>query len=91
MKEKTTYEKALSLLDEGIADKHQTYPDTGIIVINLGKNFCGYVFPDQKYVEVAEDNTLFCYGTISDDLKTVVNKHSRRLTYLLSFDIIPWD
>jgi len=32
----TNYEKALELLNRGMADKHHTFNDTGYLIIDLG-------------------------------------------------------
>lgn len=78
----TEYEKAIKT---GMAEEHYSFKDTGIVILNLGEDFCGYVYPDQKTVEVTHGNQVVWYGNISDDLKSVeCTRHNRIRT------IEPW-
>lgn len=47
----TNYEKALELLDRGMANKHHTFNDTGYLFIDLGGAYGGYISPNDKNVE----------------------------------------
>ena len=42
----TNYEKALELLNRGMADKHHTFNDTGYLTIDLGGAYAGYISPN---------------------------------------------
>lgn len=66
------YEKAEKLLANGLAEKHYSYDKTGILIMDLGGNYCGYIGPDDNTVEVTRNNQVFCHGTISDDLTSVL-------------------
>ena len=68
------YEKAMMLLEKGIAGKHRTFEQTGIIVINLepcqdpdNDDFCGYIAPDECAVEVTMRNSVWGFGHIRND------------------------
>ena len=68
------YEKATMLLEKGVAKKHRTFEQSGIIVINLvpenqmdNDDFCGYIAPDECAVEVTMRNTVWGFGHISKD------------------------
>lgn len=72
----TNYEKAKILLAQGKAEKHNTFKDTGIIYFlctdaKNGRELCAYVYPDKKYLDIVDNNTLIWYGEISDDLTQV--------------------
>lgn len=41
----SNYEKAMALLNKGIAEKHYTFKSTGYIVLDLGGAYAGYVSP----------------------------------------------
>lgn len=76
------YEKALMLLEKGIAEKHHTFNDTGIITLNLepypGNNdFVAYVDPVEQSVEVVMNNKVWGHGHIAED-NTVVNCGMRK-------------
>lgn len=65
------YEKATMLLEKGIAKKHYSFKQTGIIVINLvpenqtdNDDFCGYIAPDDCAVEITKNNRVWGYGYI---------------------------
>lgn len=67
------YEMALKLLEKGIAEKHNTFGDTGIIIIDLGGVYCGYADPNKKYIEITgSSNSVVDRGNLSDDLKQIV-------------------
>ena len=75
----TNYEKAMILLKNGIARKHGTFKNTGYICIDLGE-YCGYISPRDKYVDVAEDVTHVSWGNI-DIVKMMVLDTSNRHSY----------
>lgn len=67
----TEYSKANYLLENGVAKKHHTFEETGIIVINLepcqdpdNDKFCGYVGPGDCWVEITRSNNVWGYGYI---------------------------
>ena len=62
----TNYEKALELLNRGIAKKHYTFDNvkTGCIVIDLGGTFVGFISPYDKFVDVAQGGEHVSYGVI---------------------------
>lgn len=67
------YELAKKLVEKGIAEKHNTFNDTGIIIIDLGGNYCGYADPCKKCIEITgSSNSVVDRGNLSDDLKQVV-------------------
>ena len=79
------YEKAEKLLANGVAEKHYSYDKTGILILDLGGNYCGYIGPDDKTVEVTCNTQVFCHGTISDDLAKVMGtRHNWEA------EIVPW-
>ena len=79
------YEKAEKLLANGVAEKHYSYDKTGILILDLGGNYCGYIGPDDKTVKVTLDNQDIWKGTISDDLTKVLGtRHNREA------EIVPW-
>lgn len=73
------YEKAMMLLEKGVAKKHRTFEQSGIIVINLvpenqidNNDFCGYIAPDECAVEVTMRNSVWGFGHIRKD-NTIVD------------------
>jgi hypothetical protein len=60
----TNYEKAIRLLNVGIAKKHYTFDKTGCIVIDLGGTYVGFIQPEDKYVDVATCGTHVSFGII---------------------------
>ena len=62
----TNYEKAMHLLNEGIAKKHYTYDSgkTGCIVIDLGGSFVGFITRYDEFVDVAQGGEHVSYGVI---------------------------
>lgn len=62
----TNYEKALELLNNGVAKKHYTFDsgNTGCIVIDLGGTFVGFITRYDKYVDVAQGGEHVSYGII---------------------------
>ena len=68
----TEYAKANYLLEKGVAKKHRTFEETGLIVINLepcqdpnNDEFCGYVGPGDCRVEIIRsNNNVRSYGYI---------------------------
>ena len=86
----TNYEKALELLNRGIAKKHYTFDNkkTGCIVIDLGVSFVGFISPHDKFVDVAQDGEHVSYGII--DLENImVLDASNRHRY--NFPIKKWE
>lgn len=73
----TNYEKALELLDKGMADKHHTFNDTGYLIIELGEAYAGYISPNDKNVEITKYNEHIGYGVIDMD-KMVVHDTANR-------------
>ena len=76
----TNYEKALQLVDRGLARKHLTFKNTGYVFIDLGGRWGGYISPKDKYVDVTIDNVHVGYGTIDLD-KMMVLDASHRPSY----------
>ena len=67
------YELAKKLVEKGIAEKHNTFNDTGIIIIDLGGVYCGYADPCKKYIEITgASNSVVNRGNITDDLTQVI-------------------
>lgn len=58
------YEKAILLLNVGIAKKHYTFDKTGCIVLDLGGVYAGYISPEYKYVDVASIGSHDFFGNI---------------------------
>ena len=61
----TEFSKANRLLEKGVAKKHRTFDETGIIVINLepcqgpdNDEFCGYVGPGDCWVEITRSKQV---------------------------------
>ena len=81
----SNYEKAKSLLNSGMAEKHHTYPHTGIISMNLGGSYWGYIGNADEHVVVCKDNSVQFYGNISDDLKCIDGTRNNR-----HMEIVPW-
>ena len=74
----TNYEKALRLVDEGIAIKHSiSFDKTGCIFIDLGDDWAGYVLPRNKFVVVTIDNVHVAYGNIDLDKMMVMDASHR--------------
>lgn len=73
----TNYEMALELLDRGMADKHDTFNDTGYLIIDLGGPYGGYISPNDKNVEITKFNENIGYGVIDMD-KMVVHDTANR-------------
>ena len=73
----TNYEKALELVDEGIAIKHSTFDKTGYIFIDLGGRWGGYILPKDKYVEITIDNVHVAHGNIDLDKVMVMDANHR--------------
>ena len=71
---RTEYAKANRLLENGIAKKHYSFEQTGIIVINLepcqdpdNDEFCGYVEPSDCAVKITRFNAVWGFGHIRDN------------------------
>lgn len=78
----TNYEKALELLNVGIAKKHYTFVQTGCIVLDLGGVYAGYISPSDKYVDVASIGSHDFFADI-DLQKMMVHDVSNRDSYNL--------
>ena len=76
----TNYEKALKLVDEGIAIKHSTFDKTGYIFIDLGGAWGGYISPREDFIEVILNNMRVGNGNIDLD-KLMVMDASHRPDY----------
>lgn len=76
----SNYEKALNLLNEGIAKEHYTFKSTGYIVLDLGGAYAGYASPREKYVDVVKNNEHIGYGNI-DLEESMVRDTSNRYGY----------
>ena len=75
----TNYEKALELLNRGIAKKHYTFDSkkTGCIVIDLGESFVGFISPYDKFVDVAQSGEHVSYGVIDLEDMMVLDTSNR--------------
>lgn len=73
----TNYEKAMQLLNDGIAEKHYTFDKTGYIVIDLGGTYVGFIQPSYKYVDVASCGTHVSYGIIDLEDMMVLDTSNR--------------
>ena len=72
------YNRACALLEKGVAEKHYSFTQTGIIILDLGGKYCGYIGPQDKAVEVTCENQVCAYGNISEDLlKVEGTRHNR--------------
>ena len=74
------YEKAMALLNEGIAKEHYTFKNTGYISLDLGGAYVGYISPRDKYVDVAKNGEHVGYGNI-DLEKLMLRDTSNRSIY----------
>ena len=84
----TNYEKAVKLLNKGIASKHYTYEQTGYIILDLGGQYVGYISPFCRHVDVANGGIHIGYGNIDID-KMMVFDMSNREKY--NFPINKWE
>lgn len=73
----TNYEKAMQLLNDGIAKKHYTFDKTGCIVLDLGGVYTGYISLGDKYVDVASIGSHDFFGNIDFDKMTVLDVSNR--------------
>lgn len=73
----TNYEKALQLLNSGIARKHYTYEQTGYIILDLGGQYAGYISPLCRHVEVSKGGIHLGYGNIDIDKMMVFDMLNR--------------
>lgn len=73
----TNYEKAMQLLNEGIAKKHYTFTKTGCIVLDLGDVYAGYISPIDKYVKVGSLGSHDFFGNIDLDTMYVLDTSNR--------------
>jgi hypothetical protein len=76
----TNYEKAIQLLNDGIAKKHYTFDKTGCIVLDLGGVYAGYISPNDKYLDVTSIGSHDFYGNI-DTKNMMVHDVSNRENY----------
>lgn len=67
----TNYQKADFLITTDYARKHCTYMYTGCIIVNLGYDTWGYIFPGDTNVTVVSENTIIDYGYIELNNLTV--------------------
>lgn len=75
----SNYEKALELLNAGIAKKHYTNESgkTGCIVIDLGGAFVGFITRYDKFVDVAQGGVHVSYGVIDLEDMMVLDTSNR--------------
>ena len=75
----TNYEKALQLLNDGIAKKHYTFDNrnTGCIVIDLGGSLVGFISPYDKFVDVAQGGVHVSYCNIDLENMMVLDTSNR--------------
>nr|DAW93715.1 MAG TPA: hypothetical protein [Caudoviricetes sp.] len=80
----TNYEKAMELLNLGIARKHYTFDNgTCCIVIDLGGSFVGFISPYDKFADVAQGGEHVSYGVIDlEDMMVldISNRHRYNLS-----------
>lgn len=76
----SNYEKAMQLLNDGIAKKHYTFAKTGCIVLDLGGVYAGFISPGDKYVDVVSIVSHDFFGNIDLD-KMMVHDDSNREHY----------
>lgn len=84
----SNYEKALELLNRGVAKKHYTFSQTGCIVIDLGDVYAGYISPIDKYVEVGSLGSHDFFGNIDLDRMSVLDVSNR---HRYNFPIKKWE
>lgn len=73
----TNYEKALQLLDNGIARKHYTFERSGCITLDLGGAYAGYISLSDRCVDVSQYNEHVGYGNIDLDKMTLFDTSNR--------------
>lgn len=75
----TNYEKAMELLNLGIARKHYTFYNgkTGCIVIDLGGAFVGFITRYDDFVDVAQGGEHVYYGDIDLEDMMVLDTSNR--------------
>lgn len=71
------YEKAIQLLNDGIAKKHYTFDKTGCIVLDLGGVCAGFISLNDKYVDVASLGSHDFFGNIDLDKMAVLDVSNR--------------
>ena len=76
----TNYEKAIELVNRGVASKHFTFNKTGYVFIDLGGAWGGYISPREKFVDVTINNVHVGHGDIDLD-KLMVLDASHRPNY----------
>ena len=71
----TTYEKALELLNCGIARKHYTFKnvETGCIIIDLDGTYVGFISPFDEFVDIFRGAVHVSYGIIDLENMTVID------------------
>lgn len=72
------YSRMLQLLEKGVAERHYSYKDTGIITCiatRNGNEYGVYAYPDDT-IEVCRNGSFVSYGTITKELKHVRISHS---------------
>lgn len=73
----TNYEKALRLIDEGMALKHSTFDKTGYVFIDLGGAWGSYISPKDTFVDVTVNNVHVAHGNIDLDRMMVLDASHR--------------
>ena len=73
----TNYEKALELVEKGIAKKYSTFHGIEYIFIGLGGRWGGYILPEDEYVEITIDNLHVGQGNIDLDRLMVLDASHR--------------
>lgn len=86
----TNYEKALQLLNSGVAKKHCTFESgkTGCIVIDLGGSFVGFITRYDKFVDAAQGGVHVSYGAIDLEDMMVLDTSNR---HRYNLPIKKWD
>ena len=86
----TNYEKALQMLNDGIAKKHYTFHSgkTGCIIINLGGSFVGFISKYDKFVNVTQGGEHVSYGVIDLEDMMVLDVSNR---HCYNFHIKKWE
>lgn len=71
------YEKAMYLLNRGVAREHYTFKKSGYIIINLGDEYVGYISPFCRCVVVSNGGIHIGYGNIDLDKMMVLDNSNR--------------
>lgn len=84
----SNYEKALELLNAGVANKHFTFAESKCIVLDLGGTYAGFIMPGDIYIDVAQLGTHVSFGNIDLDKMMVFDRSNRRF---YNFPIKNWE